>query len=210
MVRAFVERVARAARTAARGRRGGPWQIRTDPVRGRRRALDEEIGYWAEWLDTRGGRFSDDFARRFEPDAEVEDGALRAVLAGVPGTPSVLDVGAGPVSSVGARLDGRALDLVPVDPLADAYDGALRRRHLVPPVRTQRVAGEALTRTFGEGRFDVAYARNSLDHAVDPVAVVEEMLRVVPPDDEMAVDDVACVLEPEDDLTMVVARLTKR
>jgi len=134
MRQSFVQRVARKARAALRGRRSGPWRIRTDPVRGRRRALDEESGYWADWLEARGGKFADDFTRRFDPESEVIDTELREVLA------------------VGARFDGGPLELVAVDPLADAYDRALRRLDLVPPVRTRRVAGEELTSHFGRGK----------------------------------------------------------
>ena len=155
--------------------------MRSDPVRGRRRALDEESGYWAYWLAERGGKWADDFSRRFDAAADVEDPVLREILATLGPGASVLDVGAGPASSVGARFAGRPLNLVAVDPLADAYDRSLAREGLVPPIRTQRVAGEELTARLGSDRFDVAYARNALDHAVDPAVIVEQMVSVVRP-----------------------------
>jgi SAM-dependent methyltransferase len=158
------------------------WRVRTDPVRGRRRALRQEVAYWAEWLGSSGGKYADDFARRFDPEAEVEDPALRDVLAAVPGGPvSVLDVGAGPASSVGLRFPGLDLTVVAVDPLGKEYDRLLARAGLVPPVHTEAVDGEDLVAHFGEDRFDIAYSRNALDHSVDPVAVIEQMLRVVRP-----------------------------
>lgn len=163
-------------------RRGRTWRTRSDPVRGRRRALREEVGYWAEWLATKGGKYADDYAYRIDPDAEVVDPALREVLATILGEAvSILDVGAGPISIVGCRFPGLVLTTVAVDPLADEYNRLLADAGLVPPVRTQAVDGEDLVAHFGEGRFDVAYSRNALDHTVDPVVVIEQMLGVVRP-----------------------------
>jgi SAM-dependent methyltransferase len=152
-------------------------------VRGRRRALKEETGYWEGWLATRGGRYADSFAYHFDPSSEVADSALRAVLAGLQrrtrGTISILDVGAGPASTVGQRFCGRPVAVTAVDPLADDYRRLLLEYGLEPPVSTERLEGERLEERFGNGRFDVAYARNALDHAVDPIAIVENMLKVV-------------------------------
>jgi SAM-dependent methyltransferase len=181
MWQAHPRRLARAIRAALGRDRGGRWKVRSDPVRGRRRALGEESGYWAYWLAERGGKWAEDFSRRFDAAADVEDPVLREVLATLGPGASVLDVGAGPASSVGARFAGRPLNLVAVDPLADAYDRSLAREGLVPPIRTQRVAGEELTARLGSDRFDVAYARNALDHAVDPAVIVEQMVSVVRP-----------------------------
>lgn len=152
-------------------------------MRGRRRALKEEIDYWEGWLATRGGRYADGFAYLFDPNSEVGDSALRAVLAGLnkgeQGTASILDVGAGPASTVGQRFCGRPVVVTAVDPLADDYRPLLLEYGLEPPVWTERLEGERLVERFGRERFDVAYARNALDHAVDPVAIVENMLEVV-------------------------------
>ena len=66
-----------------------------------------------------------------------------------------------------------------VDPLADDYRRLLLEYGLEPPVRTERLEGERLVERFGSGRFDIAYARNALDHAVDPITIVGNMLEVV-------------------------------
>src|SRR5262245_46824599 len=88
-------------------RRGGGWRRRDDPVRGRRRALQDEVDYWGNWLATGGGKYPQDYAHRVDPEAEVDDPALREVLAGISGQAvSILDVGAGPLSAVGYRFPG--------------------------------------------------------------------------------------------------------
>jgi SAM-dependent methyltransferase len=151
-------------------------------VRGRRRALREEVDYWRQWLAARGGKYAEEYAYRFDAHAEVADPALRKVLSDIPQREvSILDVGAGPASTVGCRFPGKALTVVAVDPLARHYDRLLATARVVPPVRTQRVAGEELVQRFGPAHFDIAYSRNALDHAVDPAVIVERMLEVVRP-----------------------------
>jgi SAM-dependent methyltransferase len=163
-------------------RRRETWRTRTDPVRGRRRALREEVGYWRDWLATGGGKYADEYAYRFDPDAEVADPALREALEqATADSVTILDVGAGPSSTVGRRFPGLTLSVVAVDPLADEYDRLLARAGLTPPVRTRRVDGERLVESFGADCFDFAYSRNALDHAVDPVLVIEQMVSVVRP-----------------------------
>lgn len=162
-------------------RRARAWRVRSDPVRGRRHALGEEVGYWRDWIGNRGGRWRADFEYRFDPQAEVDDPVLRGVLAETGAGVSILDVGAGPVTSVGRRYEGKPLTVVAVDPLARKYNRLLDAAGLEPLVRTEQVEGERLLERFGAERFDITYARNALDHAVDPLPIIEQMLAVVRP-----------------------------
>jgi SAM-dependent methyltransferase len=163
-------------------RRTRGWKVRSDPLHGRRHALAEEAGYWRDWIRNRGGRWRADFEYRFDREAEVDDPLLRGVLGetGAAGV-SILDVGAGPVSFVGQRYEGVPLKVVAVDPLADKYNRLLDSAGLEPPVRTEQVAGERLLERFGAEKFDITYARNALDHAIDPVVIIEQMITVVRP-----------------------------
>lgn len=156
-----------------------PRHKRDDPVRGRAGALREEVSYWDAWLSTKGGEWPKDYQRRFNPDAEVEDPALREVLADYPqGEVSILDVGAGPATTVGKRFGSIFLAVTAVDPLAAEYGRLLARHGVSPPVRTQEVEGERLEEQFGGEAFDIVYARNAIDHAADPVKIIENMLAV--------------------------------
>ncbi len=165
-----------------RRRRGRQWRRRSDPHRGRRRALGEEAGYWGHWLASRGGKYPEEYSYRLDPASEVQDPLLREALAALEGDEaSILDVGAGPATTVGCRFPGMRLEVVAVDPLADRYDELLDDAGVVPPVRTQQLQGERVRERFGEGRFDIAYSRNALDHAVDPVEIIRQMVAVVRP-----------------------------
>jgi SAM-dependent methyltransferase len=164
------------------GRGDSRWRARKDPVRGRRRALREEVGYWRDWIATSGGKWPDEFAYRFDPSSEVSDAVLRAAIAGTSNdTVSIIDVGSGPASMVGSVFPGKKLALVAVDPLADEYNRLLDEFGIAPPVRPTRAEGEHLLETFGPDRFDLAYSRNALDHAVDPVRIIENMVGVLRP-----------------------------
>ncbi len=159
--------------------RSGPgrrllWRARTS----------SEVDFWAGWLVGAAGteQWTSDRKSRFAPDTPIRDPLVRAELERYPDEEiSILDVGAGPVTRLGFRHPGKTLTIVATDPLADEYDRLLRDAGLDPPVRTIRVAGEALLEHFGERRFDIAYATNALDHSADPVAIISNMAAVVRP-----------------------------
>lgn len=148
------------------------WQVR-------RRS---ELEFWQGWLTGASGteQWAADRDARLDPDAEIRDPVLRHELECSPRDDvAILDVGAGPITSVGYRCGGKRVTVVPVDPLADEYRRLLRDAGLEPPVPTIRVAGEDLVRHFGRKSFDIAYAVNSLDHSADPVAIISNMVEVV-------------------------------
>jgi SAM-dependent methyltransferase len=141
-----------------------------------------EVDFWAGWLTGAPGteQWASDRESRLAPDKEIRDPVVRAELEGNPAEEiSILDVGAGPVTGLGFRYPGKRLTIVPVDPLADEYDRLLRDAGLDPPIRTIRVAGEALLEQFGSRKFDIAYASNALDHSADPFTIISNMVAVV-------------------------------
>jgi SAM-dependent methyltransferase len=93
----------------------------------------------------------------------------------------LIDVGAGPITSIGYTHPGVDLDITAIDPLAEEYDELLAEYGITPPVRTISGSAEELLTQFAPGSFDVAHARNCLDHGVDPVRSIRNMVRVVRP-----------------------------
>lgn len=149
-----------------------------------RTRTSSEVDFWAGWLVGAPGteQWASDREARLDPDTNIRDPLVRAELERSPAEEvSILDVGAGPVTWLGYRYPGKKLTIVPVDPLADEYDRLLRDAKLDPPIRTVRVAGEALAEHFGAQRFDIAYATNSLDHSADPFTIISNMAAVVRP-----------------------------
>jgi SAM-dependent methyltransferase len=149
-----------------------------------RTRVRSEVEFWADWLVGAPGteQWTEDRDSRLAPDTEIRDPIVRRELDRNPADEiSILDVGAGPLTSLGFRYPGKTLTIVPVDALADEYERLLRTAGLDPPIRTIRVAGEELLEHFGPDAFHIAYATNSLDHSADPLAIISNMVAVVRP-----------------------------
>ena len=93
----------------------------------------------------------------------------------------ILDVGAGPLSTIGTHCGDTPVELVPVDILAPMYDALLARLDIEPRVRTQYVPMEEIANRFAPNYFDLVTTFNAIDHAQDPVEAVSQMIRVVKP-----------------------------
>ena len=135
--------------------------------------------------DARPLDWPEEYAERLNPRDDAHRAADRR-----PGWPvylgqtvSILYVGAGPMTTLGKKYPGQdAPSVTAVDPLADEYGTRLLdQAGVVPPVRTLAGRGEELLERFAPESFDVAYARNSLDHSDDPARVIANMVRLVRP-----------------------------
>ena len=147
-----------------------------------RRGLPAELHYWAEYLRTGGGQFPEGYTARLDPDAPLTDPVLLEAIERTQGDPvRILDVGAGPLTILGKRHPRRRLEIVATDPLAEEYDRLLKEFGITPPVRSRPCRGEDVARTFGRHVFDIAHARNSIDHSADPMQVLESMVAAVRP-----------------------------
>jgi SAM-dependent methyltransferase len=141
--------------------------------------IKDEVRFWDEWMRTKGLEWPDSYSEVLTPDRPLQEDH-RALLS-VDGPIRILDVGAGPFTYLGTKWEGRDVTVVPVDPLADEYDRLRARYGLVAPVQTIRCAGEDLLAQFAENSFDLAVARNSLDHSFDPVIIIRNMVAIVKP-----------------------------
>jgi SAM-dependent methyltransferase len=140
--------------------------------------FDSEARHWTHYLLN---RVKTEPAERYRLDPDLalapELGERLGTL--IAGAPRVLDVGAGPLTTVGKKWRGQTIALTAVDPLAEIYDKVLAEVGIDPMVRTIRGEGEDLSALFGENSFDLVYCANALDHFYNPFKALEEMLRVV-------------------------------
>jgi SAM-dependent methyltransferase len=147
-----------------------------------RRGLPSEVAFWDDYLRARGGEWPDDYTHRFTRGSEVSDPLIVSRLPEIRARRvAILDVGAGPASSLGSALSGRDLDLVPIDPLADEYARLLARYGIEAPVPVLSCRGEDILARFGPQSFDIAYSRNALDHSATPAVVLRNMFDTVRP-----------------------------
>lgn len=144
--------------------------------------LSTEVAHWDEWLRTRGLNDPDDFARRTDPELPVQQ-YIRELLPPLLETEvcRILDIGAGPLTTVGKVYQGHKIELVCIDPLASVYDAILAATGVAPPVRTTYGEAETVGEMFAENTFDLVHAFNSLDHAHDPVTAIKAAVRIVKP-----------------------------
>lgn len=93
----------------------------------------------------------------------------------------ILDVGAGPLTTLGKVYPGHSVSLVAVDPLAETYDTILSQANLTAPVRTIYGEAEKLNGQFDSNTFDIVYCANALDHCYNPFKAIEQMLIITKP-----------------------------
>lgn len=147
-----------------------------------RGGVDAELRFWEGFFASRGGEWTDDYRRRTDPGAPLGEPLIEERLDRVAGDPiRILDVGAGPTTSLGKLVPGRMLQITGVDPLAEEYAAMLARLGITVPAPSRRCRAEELERWFSPGDFDVGYARNSLDHTANPLAALRAMLRLLAP-----------------------------
>ena len=146
------------------------------------RAIPYESTFWEDWLATRAFGNEDEYRARLDPRLPVTERFLaELVVATHEQELSILDVGAGPLTTVGRTYGSKRLTIVAIDPLAEEYDRILESSGVVPPVRTRPGEGERLLELFPAGSFDIAYSANALDHSYDPLLVIRNMVNVVKP-----------------------------
>ncbi len=140
-----------------------------------------ESGYWTDSLAAADAR--ERFAIRLDPETEIIGQALRRAVELIGREDvAILDVGSGPLTSVGKRYPGKKLAVTAADALADDYAEALRKAGIEPLVPPLAVAGEDVLDYFGPEAFDVAFMSNALDHTADPLVVIENLVGVTKKD----------------------------
>ncbi len=144
-----------------------------------RSGLSDEIAFWDKWFETEGLQWPENYRDRLNPDLPLQPHLIEHLQRVSDPEVSILEVGAGPLTTVGKRWAGRTVRIVAVDPLADEYDRIMARRGIVPPVRTTWCHGELLRERFQRNSFDLVWAINSLDHSYDPLRIMEQCLDVV-------------------------------
>src|SRR5688572_11537755 len=110
------------------GKSGGDWSaaLHTDELLFWEKALRDPERNWLPY----------EFSERTNPNMELQPFIKQLIDAPIGARVRVLDVGAGPLTRLGKKWEGRLLEIVAVDPLAEEYDRILRMCALVPPLRT--------------------------------------------------------------------------
>ena len=144
-----------------------------------------EAGYWTDSLAAPDSR--ERFADRLDPETEIGGASLRRAVEEIAREEvAILDVGSGPLTSVGKKYPGKKIVLTAADALAEDYTNSLAKAGIEPLVPPVPVAGEDLLDYFGPESFDVAFMSNALDHTADPLLVIRNLLGVTKGDGRVA------------------------
>ncbi len=141
--------------------------------------LQSEVGFWRTWMT--------DERHREGREARIAGTKIFAQyyldLIGAPAESfvRVLDVGSGPISTLGTPARRNPIELVCTDALADEYNSLIRESAYSFLPEIKRVKGEDLLAAFGPQSFDIVHCANALDHFEDPARSFENMLAVCKP-----------------------------
>lgn len=170
----------KAVRARTIGARKIDWAARP-PEEAWRAAIDGEVGFWVDYLATKGERYPGTYEVRLDPNLPLQPEYVELIHAEDGATVRLLDVGAGPLTFLGRVSDRWTLEITAVDALGAQYARILDDAGVVPPVRTQTCESEKLTDLLPADSFDLVGARNTLDHSYDPVLAISQMVAVAKP-----------------------------
>jgi SAM-dependent methyltransferase len=149
-----------------------------------------EIEYWKAWLSTCGGEWPGDYRFRTDPNSRLQDTITDHLFDFSGDTLKIIDVGAGPMTILGKNWQRAKVEITAVDALADLYD-SLPFPENMPLIKALKCDSERLTELFSQNSFDVAYARNTLDHGYDPALAIQQMLQITKPGGSIILDHFA-------------------
>lgn len=143
------------------------------------KSLEGELEFWTNWFESKGSRWPEDFINRttglIAPPDFLVALSEKIVKENEKNFLNICDLGSGPISvlnNLASYLTVKSR-LVTVDPLASAYERLITSGNLTNIVVPK--VGLAETIDFPE-KFDLVYARNSLDHSFDAPRAIFNVL----------------------------------
>lgn len=140
----------------------------------------DEVVFWDRELSGRG-EWPEYIRRMSDPNFPLQ-GYLTVLIDAPPGsTVRILDVGAGPLTFLGTKWEGRTVSITALDPEAAEYDRLLAKHGIIPPCRTVFGDAENLYKFVAAASFDLVHARNCIDHSRDALLAIKEMVKAAKP-----------------------------
>jgi SAM-dependent methyltransferase len=143
--------------------------------------IPSEVVFWDQWLESKGSQWPEDYEFRTNPNSLFQSHFLK-YLPAEKETIDILDVGSGPLTYLGKKIEGKnspLLNITGTDPLADKYMTLLRKHGIKGNFTNIKANSEELSNHLPLDFFDFIYMRNALDHAYDPLLSIGEMIRVL-------------------------------
>ena len=138
--------------------------------------LSEEVNFWKSWFIF--PEFSPDFKNRMNLSRPFRQDIEEEIACNPSTTITLLEIGCGPATMLGhVTKSNKNILVTHCDPLADEYLEMWKQRNITPPHPIINVLGEELTSYFSN-QFDITFASNCLDHSIQAVKCIEEMLKI--------------------------------
>jgi len=144
-------------------------------------ALKQEIDFWRDRFLTGGLQWQSDFRHRFNPDQPIQSHVAHYIDRLEVECVHILDVGSGPLTRLGKKHPSKQLVITVTDLLAYEYDRLLAEFEIEPLVRTVYADAERLVDQFGHNAYNIVHGDNCIDHTVNPLQAIEQMLAVSKP-----------------------------
>lgn len=140
--------------------------------------IPSELSFWDQYFKTKGLKWKENFEQRADPEFPLQDDLAKLVEHVSDNTIKILDVGAGPQTFIGKKLLNKRLIIEATDPLADDYIYIMKKHGIQPLVSPKEIQAEVIGSIFELNSFDLVVARNSLDHAHNPLIGIKELVKV--------------------------------
>ncbi|MFZ2727425.1 MAG: methyltransferase domain-containing protein [Methylococcaceae bacterium] len=141
--------------------------------------IQEEVDFWRMWMTSEKYAHLKD--ARLKNNKIVSQGIINLLGLSEGSQIKLLDVGSGPISTLGSEHDNFDIQLHPVDPLAEEYNKLLDELNLSQCPRIVKGTGESLKELFTENHFDFVNSANALDHSYNPLLCIQNMVHVCKP-----------------------------
>jgi SAM-dependent methyltransferase len=154
---------------------------RRPPPIDRSAALEEEIQFWRDWFQTGGSEWPWEYRDRLDTELPIQPHVATYIDRLPAERVRILDVGAGPLTALGKRHAPKQLEIVATDLLAPEYDRLFAELGDEPPLRTVYADAARLVEQFGRDAFDVVHGQNCVDHTIDPLQAIDQMVAITKP-----------------------------
>ena len=142
--------------------------------------LQEELDFWNYWAKSHGEPNPEHHALRTNPGTPIQDRVVSHGRSLGLNDVAVLDVGSGPLTKVGHQSpEDIQITVYTCDPLAPAYIKAFSEQGIKIPNPPTFALAEYLSAFYPPASMDIITCNNALDHVIDPIRAINEMLRVV-------------------------------
>jgi len=142
--------------------------------------LREELDFWNHWAASGGAPNPAHHAERTNPAMPIDPRIILYAQSRDLKEITVLDVGSGPLTKVGHQgPKGLSVKVIASDPLAQFYNEEFKKHRIQVPNPPEFALAEFLSSFYAQSSIDVISCNNALDHCIDPVRAIHEMLIIL-------------------------------